>query len=142
MSGTSRRDDIRPGTDRIEPGRSSLPGHGGTRTVPAFAPGMRELLAAQLAAGFGGADAGGLLGGGQATPQAMRGYLDRIHAPVTHAAYSGPSQIPEAGGGEPEPSPRAAPRNPRIGQRRVHYGRDRTTLMEWDGHSWRSIAER
>lgn len=145
MGGKSKREQPKQaGGEPIEASAGGLPGASGQRTMPAFMPGMKGLLAEQLAAGYGGADVGGLLGGEQATPGAMAGYLDQVYSPTSYNAYSNPGDIPQAegGGGERKRSPNAAPLNPEPGQRWVHRAPGRETLMEWDGRSWRNIAER
>ena len=49
-------------------------------TVPAFMPGQREALAAQLSAGFGPSTGSGPTGAG--SPAAFAKYLDQIYSPA------------------------------------------------------------
>ena len=71
-------------------------------TIPAFMPGQREALAAQLSAGFGPSTGSGPTGAG--SPAAFAKYLDQVYAPAQTLTFM-PAPLkpakPNAGGKKP-----------------------------------------
>jgi hypothetical protein len=71
-------------------------------TIPAFMPGQREALAAQLSAGFGAST-------GSASPAAFAKYLDQVYSPAQTLTFMPAPLKPTTGGKKPVVKGRVTP---------------------------------